>query len=228
MLTIRDHQIDDYADLKDMDASDVGVLSDEDRECLAELADYLVTSGGSERFAVWLLHKHFLPADGEVFVERAIVRPPQTHTTPIARSAFSSDGLQATSIRFDTKVTSGVGLIGMEFAGPADFGPAAPIRAEDEAVLAGLAERLIARDKIDRFGVRLIRNQLGIADKKDLMETCDKPHRSLHCTVIDKADVPVDSAIETTWLAKATTVEDGATASTFCSGVHCYHYCWGC
>ncbi len=92
MLTIRDHQVDDYADLKDMDATDVGVLSDEDRDCLAELADYLVTSGGWQRFAVWLLHKHFLPEDGEVFVERAIARPPQTHTTPIERAAYSRGG----------------------------------------------------------------------------------------------------------------------------------------
>ena len=228
MLTIRDHQVDDYADLKDMDATDVGVLSDEDRDCLAELADYLVTSGGWQRFAVWLLHKHFLPEDGEVFVERAIARPPQTHTTPIERAAYSREGLHATSVRFDTKVTDGVGLVGMEFAGPADFGSEAPISADDENVLAGLAERLIARDKIDRFGVRLIRDQLGISGEKDLMETCDKPRRSLHCTAIDKADVPVDTAIETTWFAKATTVGDGPTASTFCSGVHCYHYCWGC
>lgn len=228
MLTIRDHQVDDYADLKDMDTTDVGVLTDEDRDCLAELADYLVASGGWQRFAVWLLHKHFLPEEGEVFVERAIARPPQTHTTPIDRATYSRVGLEATSARFDTKVTSGVGLVGMEFAGPADFGPVAPIGADDEAVLAGLAERLIARNKIERFGVRLIRNQLGISDDKDLMETCDKPRRALHCTVVDKADIPIDDAIETTWLAKATAVEDGPTASTFCSGVHCYHYCWGC
>jgi hypothetical protein len=76
--------------------------------------------------------------------------------------------------------------------------------------------------------VRLIRNQLGISEDDNLMETCDKPHRALHCTAIDKADIPIEDAIETTWFAKATTIEDGPTASTFCSGVHCYHYCWGC
>lgn len=228
MLTIRDHTVDDYEELADMDASDVGVLTDDDRDCIAELGDYLVASGGWERFAVWLLHKHFLPEPGEVFVERAIAKPPQTHTTLIDRDAFSPTGLQATSLRFDAEASAGVGLVGMEFAGPADFGPVAPIGPADEAVLAGFGDRLRARGKIDRFGVRLIRNQLGIADDKDLMETCDKPRRALHCAVIDGNDIPDDNAIETTWRVKPVAVGDGPTATTFCGGVHCYHYCWGC
>ncbi|MGO8770439.1 MAG: hypothetical protein ACLQIK_12295 [Mycobacterium sp.] len=60
-------------------------------------------------------------------LERAIASPPQTHATPIARAAFSATGLHATAMRFDTETSSGVGIIGMEFAGPADFGPVAPI-----------------------------------------------------------------------------------------------------
>ena len=99
-------------------------------------------------------------------------------------------------MRFDTEVTSGVGLVGMEFAGPADFGPITPIGPEDEAVLAGFAERLRARGKIDRFGVRLIRNQLGISDEQELMETCNKPRRALHCAVIETADRPAENSVE--------------------------------
>ncbi len=228
MLTIRDHTVDDYEQLGDMDASDVGVLTEDDRDTIAELGDYLLASGGWERFSVWLLHKHFLPEPGEVFVERAIGRPPQTHTTLIDRSAFSASGLQPTSLRFDPEATSDVRLIGMEFAGPADFGPVSPIGPADEAVLAGFAKRLRARGKLDRFGVRLIRNQLGISDDKDLMETCDKPRRALHCAVMDTAEIPRDDAIETTWRIKPVEDEDGPTASQWCGGVHCYHYCWGC
>ncbi|OBK70651.1 hypothetical protein [Mycobacterium sp. 1274761.0] len=228
MLTLRDHDVEDYEQLADMDASDVGVLTVDDRETIEELGDYLVASGGWDRFAVWLLHKHFLPEPGEVFVERAIARPPQTHTTLIDRAAFSTTGLQPTSLRFDSTVTSGIGLVGMEFAGPADFGPAAPLGPHDEEVLAGFAERLRERGKMDRFGVRLIRNQLGISDDKDLMETCDKPRRALHCAVIDSAAVPDENAIETTWRVKPVAVADGPSATTWCGGVHCYHYCWGC
>jgi len=225
MLTIRDHRVDDYAELADMDATEVGVLTEDDLDCLNELGQYLVSTDGWQRFALWLLHKHFAPEPGEVFVERAITSPPQTHTTPIERAAFSPTGLQATAVRFDTEVDCGVGLIGMEFAGPADFGPTSPIGPGDEAVLAGLAEQLRSRRKIDRFGVRLIRNQLGISEDQELMETCDKSRRALHCAVIDTADRPAENSVETTWRIKRVAVESGPTATTFCGAVHCYHSC---
>ena len=44
MLMMRDHGVGDYVALPDMDATDVGVLSDDDRDCLDELGDYLVTT----------------------------------------------------------------------------------------------------------------------------------------------------------------------------------------
>jgi hypothetical protein len=226
MLTIRDHRVDDYAELADMDATQVGVLTQDDLDCLNELGQYLVSTDGWQRFALWLLHKHFVPEPGEVFVERAITSPPQTHTTPMERAAFSPTELQATAVRFDTEVGSGVGLIGMEFAGPADFGPTSPIGPGDEAVLAGLAEQLRSRGKIDRFGVRLIRNQLGLSEDQELMETCDKPRRALHCAVIDTADRPAENSVETTWRIKPVAVESGPTATTFCGSVHCYHSCY--
>lgn len=224
MLTMRDHRVDDYAELADMDATDVGVLTEEDRSCLEELAQCLVFTGGWRRFAIWLLHKHFEPEPGEVFVERAIASPAQTHTVPIERAAFSPTGLRATAMRFDTEVASGIGLVGMEFAGPADFGPTSPIGPEDEAVLAGLAQRLHSHAKADRFGVRLIRNQLGFAEDQELLETCDKPHRALRCAVIDSAHRP-DNSVETTWRIKPVIIGTGPAATTFCGGVHCYHSC---
>ena len=75
MLTMRDHGVDDYTVLRDMDGTDVGVLGGDDRACLDELGQYLVATDAWQRFAVWLLHKHFEPARGEVFVERAIRAP---------------------------------------------------------------------------------------------------------------------------------------------------------
>ena len=61
MLTIRDHDVEDYVALRDMDATDVGTLSEDDRACLDELGDYLVSTDAFQRFAIWLLHKHFEP-----------------------------------------------------------------------------------------------------------------------------------------------------------------------
>jgi hypothetical protein len=71
MLAVRDHGVDDYAKLPHMDTTDVGVLGEDDRACLEELGQYLAATDAWPRFGVWLLHKHFEPAPGEVFVERA-------------------------------------------------------------------------------------------------------------------------------------------------------------
>ena len=197
MLTMRDHNVQDYVALRDMDATDVGLLSEDDRACLDELGQYLVSTDAYQRFAVWLLHKHFEPAAGEVFVESVITAPRGTETTLVKR--HRTQGLNTTSMRFDPDVTSGIGVIGMEFADPADFGSTSPLSPDDEAVLTGLAERLHAHGKTERFGVRLIRNPLGLAEHEVLVETCDLAHRALHCTVGERASGPAGSAVETTW-----------------------------
>src|ERR1700674_776070 len=98
MLAVRDHGVDDYAKLPHMDTTDVGVLGEDDRACLEELGQYLAATDAWPRFGVWLLHKHFEPAPGEVFVERAIATPRRTETTPKERSAFST-GLSASAMR---------------------------------------------------------------------------------------------------------------------------------
>jgi len=38
--------------------------------------------------------------------------------------------------------------------------------------MAGIADRLRAHVKIDRFGVKLIRNPLGLSERDLLLETC--------------------------------------------------------
>ena len=198
MLKMRDHGVDDYVVLRDMDATDVGVLTEDDRVCLEELGQYLVDSDAGQRFAVWLLHKHFEPAPGEVFVERAITEPRRTETTLVERS--SAQALAATALRFDDTVGSGVGVIGMEFSEPTDLGPTAPLSDDDEAVLAGIAERLEAHGKTERFGVKLIRNPLGLSEQELLLETCDSTVRALYCDVTDRSELPTDATIlETTW-----------------------------
>jgi hypothetical protein len=197
MLTMRDHGVEDYAALPDMDATDVGVLTDNDRACLGELGDYLVTTDAWQRFGIWLLHKHFEPNVEEVFVERAIAAPRGTETTPTKRVGAQ---LSATAIRFeDEEPETGVVVVGMEFAAPADFGSVAPFSDDDEAVLAILADHLRVHGKMDRFGVRLLRDPLGLADNELLHETCDSDRRVLHCTVATRGTMSPDTLVETTW-----------------------------
>jgi hypothetical protein len=199
MLTMRDHGVDDYVALRDMDATDVGELTDDDRACLEDLGQYLVDSDAGERFAVWLLHKHFEPAPGEVFVERAIATPRRTETTLSDRSTFPENSLCATAFRFDD-ANPNVGVVGMEFAEVDDMAGASPLSDVDETVLAGIYGRLQNHGKTERFGVKLIRNPLGLSERQLLLETCDSSERALYCDVSDRSSIPADATvIETTW-----------------------------
>jgi hypothetical protein len=196
VLAMRDHNVEDYATLGDMDTTDVAVLDEADRACLEQLGQYLVSTDTWQRFAIWLLHKHFEPAAGEVFAESVIPAPRGTQTTPVERTG---QGLNATSMRFDPDVSSGVGVIVMEFADPAEFGSTSSVSPDDEAVLAGISERLQAHGKTERFGVRLIRNPLGLGDNEVLVETCDIAHRTLHCSVGERDGDRAANAVETSW-----------------------------
>jgi hypothetical protein len=196
VFTMRDHNVEDYAALRDMDTTDVAALDEADGACLDQLGQYLVSTDGWQRFAIWLLHKHFEPAAGEVFAERVITAPRGTRTTPVERSG---QGLNATSMRFDPDVSSGVGVVAMEFSDRADFGSTSSVSRDDEAVLAGISERLQADGKTERFGVRLIRNPLGLGDHEVLLETCDITHRTLHCSVVERDGDRAADAIETSW-----------------------------
>ena len=55
MLRMRDHGVDEYASLRDMDGTDVGVLHEDDRACLDELGQYLVATDAWQRFGVRLI-----------------------------------------------------------------------------------------------------------------------------------------------------------------------------
>ncbi len=201
MLQIRDHDVEDYTTLRDMDKTDVGVLSDGDRACLDEIGRYLVEAGAGQRFALWLLHKHFEPSPGEVFVERALTAPRRIETSLVDRAAFQAKALTATAFRFDDSAPSGVSVIGMEFAEPADFGSTSPLSADDETVLAGVAERLAAHGKTERFGVKLIRNPLDMLEHELLLETCDSSLRELYCDVSMRDAIPSNEGTitETSW-----------------------------
>ncbi len=217
MLTIRDHDVEDYVALRDMDATDVGTLSEADRACLDELGQYLVSTDTWQRFAIWLLHKHFEPAAGEVFVESVIRVPRGTETTPVKRCL--ARGLNPTSTRFEPHVSSGVGVIGMEFADPADFGFTPSVNPDDEVILTGLAERLCAHGKIERFGVRLIRDPLGLNDNEVLIETCDIAYRSLQCSVGERDGIGAGSTVETTWQWKPRLSNTGPKVHRYCTAL---------
>jgi hypothetical protein len=59
---------------------------------------------------------------------------------------------------------------------------------------------LQSRGKIERFGVKLIRNPLALSDDQLLLETCDLVTRIQYCDIGSRAALPDGrSIIETTW-----------------------------
>jgi hypothetical protein len=148
---------------------------------------------------MWLLHKHFDPAPGEVFVERVITSRRRIDTAPLATSAAGTRGLTMTAMRFDDS-GSGMNVIGMEFADPADAGSPMPLVDDDEAALVGIAERLRAHAKTGRFGVRLIHDPLGVSEREMLLETADPAARTVHFDIGGPDAIHSgDTIVETTW-----------------------------
>jgi hypothetical protein len=200
MLRMRNHGVDDYAALPEISSTDVGVLRDDDRACLDEIGQFLVTHDAWQRFAIWLLHKHFDPAPGEIFVERVITSRRRIDTAPLATSAVGRRRLTMTALRFDDLERSGVNVIGMEFADLTEAGSPPPVVARDEAVLIGIAERLRAHDKTGRFGVRLIHDPLAVSDRELLLETADTAARTVHFDIAGREAIQRgDIVVETTW-----------------------------
>jgi hypothetical protein len=83
--------------------------------------------------------------------------------------------------------------------------------------LAGIAERLRAHGKTERFGVRLIRNPLGLGENEVLVETCDIAHRALHCSVAERDRARVGTTVETTWEWKPSLSKTGPKAKRHCA-----------
>lgn len=209
MLAMREHGVQDYAALPDMDATDVGALAADDRSCLEELGRYLASADAWQRFGIWLLHKHFDPDRDELFVERTSKRLRSAQTAPESKSASGETEMVVTAIRFDHSASPGVGLVGMEFAISTEFGDVSPFSDDDAEVLTGIVERLASHGKLDRFGVRLIRNPLSLSDQELLNETCDRDNRTLQYHVRDRDALLSDkTTIQTAWRWK---VVDGGT-----------------
>jgi hypothetical protein len=123
-----------------------------------------------------------------------------TETSPMRRSGFALDSLSASAVRFGGDTDTDLHLVGLEFSELSSFGDVAPLSVDDEAVLVGIAQRLRSHGKVDRFGVKLIRNPLGLTEDQLLLETCDMATRTQYCEIGSRELLPSGrSIIETTW-----------------------------
>lgn len=195
MITLRQHEPRDYAVLPDMDLTEVGALSDADRLCLDEFGACLVRAGAHERFGATLLHSHFTPDTGEIFIEEADLAAKLLRLRPTREASVD---LAAVNVCFEESPMDEdeIRLVGLEFASPAILGGVAPINAADGEVLAGLRNILVRHRKAGRFGLRLFHDPLQAGDAI-LVETYNPAKRLLTCTLAPPDDAAVARAVAT-------------------------------
>ena len=85
-----------------LDIDEVKPLSDDDKQCIAELKDVLERHGALQRFGVTLLHNHFPVYEGEVLVEECDEEARTLTLKPMSRESLNEGALMQTNWRLDT------------------------------------------------------------------------------------------------------------------------------
>ena len=86
-----------------LDIDDVKPLSDDDKQCIAELKEVLERHGALQRFGVTLLHNHFPVYEGEVLVEECDEDARTLTLKPMSRESLNEGTLMQTNWRLDTR-----------------------------------------------------------------------------------------------------------------------------
>ena len=85
-----------------LDIDEVKPLSDDDKQCIAELKDVLERHGALQRFGVTLLHNHFPVYEGELRVEECDEETRTLTLKPMSRESLDEGTLMQTNWRLDT------------------------------------------------------------------------------------------------------------------------------
>jgi len=85
-----------------LDIDEVKPLSDDDKQCIAELKDVLERHGALQRFGVTLLHNHFPVYEGEVLVEECDEEARTLTLKPMSRESLNEGALMQKNWRLDT------------------------------------------------------------------------------------------------------------------------------
>jgi hypothetical protein len=192
MIQLRRHNSQDYIALPDIDLTGVGILAADDYSCLAEVARCLIREHANERFGATLLHSHFPVRDDEILVEEAHIDPPLITLRPMSEAR---PDLVATSVCFEG-AGDPLGLIGLEFTSDEVLAGVRPLGEHDLHVLTHLREILDRNRKVERFGVRLLNDPLGLG-RRVLLETCHPVSRVLTCRTTSEDDPAFVEAIPT-------------------------------
>lgn len=226
-IDIRCHDSRDYAMLRDMEGSDVGVLDASDRDCLDEIGALLVRRVAHHRLGIALLHRHFHVTDDEMLVETFNADDRRVEIRPFVHGAFHDDQIAPVTVRF-TAVPGDAGrldLIGMEYLHQSEENRCEAFDASDAACLADIRRILARRDKLDRFGVRLIHNPVNWRDDEVLFEESDVAGRVLSFEVGARGDPRVRKSVETFWVWDAVTTSSGDLIAVTHCPAKCKRFC---
>jgi hypothetical protein len=201
VIHIRPHTKTDYAVLPDIDSPGMGALDDGDSACLDEIGELLIAKGANNRFGITLLHSHFPISDNETLVEQACAGERSYTLRPVEDRAGGADNHVAINLQFDADHDDcNLPMIGLEFVRSEALAGLAPVSASDAPVLRDVREVLERRDRLRRFGVRLLHDAVGLKKSEILLENCDLSTRTLHCAVAGREDQRISIGVETTWL----------------------------
>jgi hypothetical protein len=217
MIALRRHNSQDYAGLPDIDDLRVQSLAKDDTDCLDEIGDFLVGAQANERFGASLLHRHFPVLTGELFVEeidyeaQAVTLSPQREVTePVYAINFRFTDHSGLPARRE--------LIGLEYTPEAVLNKTKPIDETDADIIAGVREILARREKLDRFGIRLIHNALSLGDNWALLESSDSSERVLTSVKVSTSDRDFQESVPTffQWRTSAVDSEGNRIVSQTC------------
>lgn len=211
MIQLRRHNSHDYAALPDIDLTSAGRLSEDDYICLDEVGRRLVQEQANKRFGVTLLHSHFPVRDDEILVEKAHTDQQLVTLRPLAEEY---PGLVPTSVCFE-KSGEAFGLVGLEFTSEEALAGVRPLGAHDRDLLADVHEIVLRHEKIERFGIRLLHDPLGLGERV-LLETCDPQGRVLTCRTTTEADPDFAEAIPTLFQWDAVLLNGSLSAAQGC------------
>jgi hypothetical protein len=216
MISLRQHNASDYAQLPVIDEGDSGIITAADQAYLDAFGALLAKRQATHRFGASLLHNHFPLNERELMVE-SIDRSRRVSTLrPLMFLAAPHD---ATNVYFSVRdgERGGYELIGLEYT--RDLGDIPPIGDQDSIVLDATFSLLAQHGMRRRFGVRLIYDPLVLDSGLALLETCDSKQRVLTCNVVQNSSVDFRQSIPTffTWRVIADEGEIAQGCQTVCN-----------
>jgi hypothetical protein len=217
MITIRPHNPDDYAVLPDIDNPKVQSLTKSDSDCLEKLGNFLVVARANERFGASLLHRHFPVFTNELFIEE-IDHEKQAITLAPRRKVMEPVCPINFCFSADPGSVEALEMVGLEYTRTSGLDRIEPVGEADAEILLGMHEILASCEKLNRFGIRLIHNPLGLEDDWALLETSDSRERVLKSVKVKSTDRSFRESVPTffRWRLDALNYEGAPIVSQTC------------